>query len=174
MDNWLYSSWVYENSCTKLTKLKCSEFCWEGSTFFFLSLPPFLVYFYFSYYISSYHIFKLVNQFCTEVILLMNGTCGGKKSAFFPLFKPHPYPIQLHKRAKLLGMNKSKEDTSNLGFSLDICLPCTRYQRYRVIIYPQSQHKILACACSIWSLLTWVHHKGSTVNWKVREVSPSS
>ena len=40
MDNWLHFSWVYENSCTKLTKLKCSALYGEGSTSLFL--PSFL------------------------------------------------------------------------------------------------------------------------------------
>lgn len=167
MDNWLHFSWVYENSCTKLTKLKCSALCGEGSTSLFLPsflllspvplspyfissflpYPPLSTFLIFTFPITFIATMSLVNQSCTEVTLLMIGTCEGEKTAPFHLFFSHSYPVQLYIGAKLfLVINNKVQGRYQLSGIFFGHMPSyIRYQRQRVIIYPQSQDKNLAC-----------------------------
>ena len=113
----------------------------------FFPTPPLSVFLIFIFPITFIATMSLVNQSCTEVTLLMIGTCEGKKTAPFHLFFSHSYPVQLYIGAKLfLAMNNKVQGRYQLSGIFFGHMPSyIRYQRQRVIIYPQSQDKNLAC-----------------------------
>ena len=115
--------------------------------FILSSLPPPSTFLIFTFPITFIATMSLVNQSCTEVTLLMIGTCEGEKTAPFHLFFSHSYPVQLYIGAKLfLVINNKVQGRYQLSGIFFGHMPSyIRYQRQRVIIYPQSQDKNLAC-----------------------------